>query len=119
MRAWALPAPTTQRRIPIENLDQLLTGQDTVRRRPPGNKRIIDDDAGRVAKIAMIPAGWAGGISKDELQCIWWRSHIKIQHTITCLNKTRPTFVIVFQAMASDILTSDYTGPLIHVPSES
>src|SRR3954447_11649787 len=63
----------------LEHLDHLLSGEVGVRRRAARDERVVDDDGGLVAVVAVVGAAGCRGVAQDPLQRVRRRAHDEVR----------------------------------------
>src|SRR3954453_17003703 len=83
----------------LEHLDHLLSGQIGVRRRAARDERVVDDDGGLVAVVAVVGAAGSRGVAQDPLQRVRRRAHDEVR-----AHEAGAVLVVVLDAVAGDVL---------------
>src|SRR3954469_12151098 len=97
----------------LEHLDHLLSGEVGVRRRAARDERVVDDDGGLVAVVAVVGAAGRGGVAEDPLQRVRRRAHDEVR-----AHEAGAVLVVVLDAVARDVLAGEDAVALLPVAGE-
>src|SRR5882762_2855809 len=107
-------SPAESAQVVFEHLDDLLAGQKRVRRRTPGNERVVDNHRRLLAEVAVVAAVRTGGVAQDVFEWVWRGTHVEFGHA----EETGAILVVVFLAVTGDVLSPDDALPVFPVPRE-